>query len=67
MTHKLTERQVTRLRRDFEKKRTRTQVKEWLKTRRQEKEARRGKSSRLDRAVMELVDDAFDEEGYSND
>ena len=67
MTHKLTQRQVTRLRKDFEKKRNRSQVKEWLKARRQEKEARGGKSSRLDRAVMELVDDAFDEEGYSND
>lgn len=71
MTCKLTERQVTRLRKDFEKKRNRSQVKEWLKARRQEKGARRSRPSRLNVTAMDLpdesLDDASDGEEYQDE
>lgn len=67
MTHKLTQRQVTRVRKEFDKKRNRVQAREWLKARRQEKEARRSRFPRSERTGMEPADDALDGEGSSDD
>lgn len=62
MTDSLTERQVSRLKKDFEQKHNRAKMKEWLKARRQEKRGRRHDPPRRDREAMDLIDEFFDGE-----
>ncbi|NPV78715.1 MAG: hypothetical protein HPY52_00345 [Firmicutes bacterium] len=62
MTDRLTERQISRLRKDFEQKRNRDKMKERLKTRRQEKRGRRHDPPRRDRETIDLIDEFFDRE-----
>ena len=62
VTDRLTERQISRLRKDFEQKRNRHKMKERLKTRRQEKRGRRHDPPRRDREAIDLIDEFFDRE-----